>query len=422
MDFLKRHLFFILCAATAAAGVALAVTGLGAMPKVADELEKAKLVYDGLANLQSRPVGAAMIEAQQARIDEIKRDSELALNTAKELYGYQPLVEGILPDGDNERRIQFRTSYAAAMQALFASLRSGEPPTPVDVEAMAQRREMEVFRETQLGLDSDSAPAARDATGPIYTAAGVLTKAGALDSAEARASIVKALGIYCYANPLDVKPPAGPSLQLHSAMRDSAQVVTPALADVWWAQIQYWLQKDVVEAVNSVNDEAAEQAKQRGEDRWVGIMPVKEVVAVRIYDAYIIEDDEIYAGSSGGGYAAPVPCGTANTAFTKSTSSSSYDVLQFSLRLIMDQRDVLRFVDRLTKDKFHTLLRMSYDAVPANRSMIGKIYGSEPTVNVVMDFETILIPSVFLPLVPEEVCDEYDHLNCPERKTDEEGG
>ena len=89
--------------------------------------------------------------------------------------------------------------------------------------------------------------------------------------------------------------------------------------------------------------------------------------------------------------------------------------MQFSVKLIMDQRDIPRLIDRLSKNSFHTPLRVAYRAVAPNRKMVGKIYGAEPTVNVVIDFETIMLGEVFRRLMPDEVC-EYYEIRCPERE------
>jgi hypothetical protein len=85
----------------------------------------------------------------------------------------------------------------------------------------------------------------------------------------------------------------------------------------------------------------------------------------------------------------------------------------------MDQRDIPRLVNRICKNRFHTLLRIAYEAVPPNRRMRGKIYGAEPTVNVVMDFETIMLGKVFRGLIPPEVCEFYE-IDCPETEAPEE--
>ena len=83
----------------------------------------------------------------------------------------------------------------------------------------------------------------------------------------------------------------------------------------------------------------------------------------------------------------------------------------------MDQRDILLLVDEITKNRFHTLLRISYEAVPVNHTMRGKIYGGDPTIQVVMLAET------YRPLMPDAVLEELE-LQRPagEEETDEDEG
>ena len=143
-------------------------------------------------------------------------------------------------------------------------------------------------------------------------------------------------------------------------------------------------------------------------------MPVKEVISIRLSDGYIPAMGDAFVGPRPGEYTEALPPGTPETVFTQSGQSDMYDVIQFAVKLIMDQRDIPQFIDRMSKDSLHTLLRVSYKAVPVNRAMMNKIYGSEPAVNVIMDFETIMLGEVFRPLMPPSVCEEYG-IPCPDR-------
>jgi len=75
-------------------------------------------------------------------------------------------------------------------------------------------------------------------------------------------------------------------------MIDLSAVDAPLLEEVWWAQVAYWIQKDVVEAIATVNEAAAEAARTRGEETWVGNMPVKDVISIRVSGEYISRDSE----------------------------------------------------------------------------------------------------------------------------------
>ncbi|MEK7755835.1 MAG: hypothetical protein AAB385_01335, partial [Planctomycetota bacterium] len=367
-----------------------------------------------------QPVNQRIIDAENQRIEAIQQDHAKVLERAKQLYRYEPLVADLFPGAAAEKRIEFRTKYAEAMRKLLESLHWGGPPTSADIEAMKDKIDNEKAAQRQFGGEPTATPSAAAASG-THTPAEVLTKLGAKNDQAARASIAAAQKIYCYAvNFFEDKPPDRvASLEFWPTMKDTGTVEAPETDDVWRAQVSYWIQKDVVEAIVAVNDEAGEAAKQAKEDQWVGIMPVKEIISIRVSD-YVPPTGELFSVSPPVGYIAALPPGSAESVFTGTASGDSYEVVQFTVKLIMDQRDIPLLVERLCNNSFLTLLRVSYKSVPVNKAMTGKVYGAEPTVLVVMDFESVMLGEVFRPLMPTEVCDKYDWIKCPERKADNE--
>ncbi len=407
MDALRQHLFLILCGVGCVGGIALGVTGWRAMPKVMAEMESAAAVYKSLDSLQSKPVNQSAIDAENERIAVIKEDFAGVLGRAKQLYSYEPLVGGVFPNGPPLTRIRFREKYAEAMPRLFASLKAGAPPSAAQIKAMQERRENERAAAALGGPDLQSGYSGGETS--LRSAADVLTAAGVREDPLARAAIANARSFYCYAvNFPDERPPLTvASLSFYDAMKEAGPVEAPAPVDAWRAQVEYWIQKDIVEAVVAVNEEAAEAAKSAGGEAWVGTMAVKEVISIRFSD-YVPREGELYAVAPVGGFTAALPPGTGASVFTGSTCNDSNEVIQYSVKLIMDQRDITRFVDLLCDNSFHTLVRAAYEAMPPNRDLRGKIYGSEPTVNVILDFETVMLGDVFRPLMPPEVCEQYE--------------
>ncbi len=416
MDFLRRHGFLLGCAAAAAAGVALIVTGLQAMPRVVQSMEQAKGLYSGLDSLQNNPVNLRSIQAEEERVARIVEDRDRVVARGVELHArHKPLVDKVFPESTDETRRQFRRQYGVAMQELVKLLRGGQPATPGEVETMRERITNELRRAEETG---------QAGTGPARTAAGVLTRAGARLDPKARADLAAAQRLYCYLQPFEVAETTSArpgvarpvsSLDFDPAMRETGTIDAPYPDECWRAQLNYWIQKDVVEAIAALNNEAAEAALERDEDRWVGMMPVKEVVSVRISRNYVPpRGDSLYAGAKPGEFTEALPPGTADSTFTGTGQSEHYEVLQFTLRLIMDQREISRLVEKLSTDSFHTLVRVAYKPVPVNRDMSGKIYGDGPTVNVVLDFETVMLGEYFRRWMPTEVC-ERDQIPCPPR-------
>lgn len=407
-------MFFIICGVVAASGLALGGLGLQGMPEVREEIKKVGRLYNELNSLSSSPVNLDRIEAEEKRIDKIKDDREKVFDKAKSLYGYSRLVESVFPDGENADRIRFRRAYTTAMDDLFNTLQSGSPATRVEIKNWNDTIEDERAEMAANGVDPD------EITEPEYTPAGVLTLSGAKRDATPRAHLAAAQRMRCYAvHFADEKPPArNSSLEFSDAMKGTGPGEDLYLEDVWWAQVGYWIQKDVIEAITAINDEAAAEASKAGIESSVSVMPVKDVISIRLSDGYIPRDGEEYFGDSPGGYAPARPVGTPETVFTHSGSTDWYEVVQFTIKLVMDQRDIPKLVDRLCKDRFHTLLRVAYEVVPPNRRMIGKIYGAEPVVNVVLDFETTMLGEVFRKWMPEETCEFYE-IDCPEPDDDD---
>jgi len=411
MDLIRRHMFTIICSIVAAGGVGLMFTGMQKMPSVVEEMKKVEGIHRSLTGM--KPVSKAMIDAEQQRIDVVKADREKVMTKAKELYGYEPLVEGALPTGDSLKRNEFRKAYRREMDALLKSLNYGGTASASGL-ATARDRIADEKAEWREQRKDGTVSAAIRLDGPTHNKAGVITETGVRQDAIARASIAAAQRIYCYGVHFDQhQPPAQvSSLDFRAAMKDADSVDAPDDWDVWHAQIGFWIQRDIIRAIATINNEAADAIKQQGRNAWVGNMPVKEVISIRLWEGLIPQDGKPYFGPRAGGFDEALPPGTPETVFTHTGQHKNYEVVQYSLKLIMQQRDMPKLIDRLSKNSFHTLLRVSYEHVAPNRTMQGKIYGTEPTVNVIMDFQTVLLEEVFRCLMPASVCEGYE-VPCP---------
>jgi len=403
MEMLRRNLFWIICGAVALTGIGLGVTALRAMPNVLREMENATGVYKSLDTLQSAPVNQRAIDAQRERITAIKEDYDQVLDRAKQLYNYEPLLPEVFPEGLPLKRIEFRTRYQAAMEELYGKLGCGSLPSQGDIAAMKDRRANEIASGMPAQLTDPRSPA------------GVLTAAGLRDDPTARAAIANALGFSCYCVAVkDEKPPDfHGTFQFNEAMKQTDSVVAPELFDVWMAQIGYWIQKDVVDAIVAVNEAAAQEARAAGLNPWVGTMAVKDVISIRLSTlGYVPPEGDLVVVAKPGDYTPGLPPGTGESVFTGTKSNQQYDVIQFTVKLVMDQRDIPRLVEKLSNNRFHTLVRAAYVAVLPNRELKGKIYGAEPAVNVVFDFETVMLGEVFRSMMPASVC-EFFQIPCP---------
>ncbi len=404
MEMLRNNLFFIICGVLGAAGIALGVVGSKGMPKVLADMKKVEGIYQSLNGLTSQPVNLDRIENEKRRAEMVLEDRQQILEKARTLYGYDPLVPDAFPDGVPLKLIEFRNKYHSKMEELFASLRSGETASTADIDQWRDKIENERAAQLEAGAE-------RGASGPLETPAGVLTPTGIRENAVARAHLAAAQRIQCYAIHWNSErlPDRVSTLEVHPDLRDSDAIQAPDVVSSWLAQVGYWIQKDVVDAIVALNHEVAEQAAQQSQPAWVGVMPVKEVISIRLSDGYVRETGGQTYGGPAEGFDASPPPGTPETVFTHTGSNASFEVVQFSVKLVMDQRDIPGFIQRLTRNRFHALLDVSYSApaVSFNKNFVGKIHGSEPVVMVVMNFETILLGDVFRPMMPPAVCEEF---------------
>jgi hypothetical protein len=413
MDLLRRNVFWIVCGVVTLAGIALGVTGLRAMPEVVKQMEASTSLHRSLQSMRSSPVNQEVITAEKRRVESIQADYNKVLERARELYNYEPLVKDAFPEGQPLQLMEFRRKYA---EAMAAKLNRGDVPTAAEVAAMKERRENELAEQKQAGGSGTAVPAAQ-----ARTAAGVLTELGVRDDANARASIAKALSFWTYVvNFNEERPPDRmASLQFRDQMKESGSVEAPPPFDVWMAQVHYWIQKDIVDAIVKVNEIAEKEAKEAGQPVWVGTMAVKDLISVRL-SSYVPPEGDLVVVAQPGDYSPGMPPGTGETVFTGTKSGPDFDVIQFTVKAVMDQRDIPLLVEKICNNRFHTLVRTAYTAVPPNRELKGKVYGSEPAVNVVLDFETVMLGDVFRPIMPQEVCDFFE-ITCPPREEPAEG-
>lgn len=397
---LKRNVFNIVCVVVSVGSIVLGVMGMGAMSKVTDELNSVSTLHGKFSGAMRRPANNDIIEAEQKRVETIGRYYAAVMDRAKGLNRYEPMAppagETFFPEPSADGARSFPRIYADQFNPLLESLNAGVPPSVQDIDRIKdemeeERRAAESFGEDEAGGSGQESSSKEKE--PEHKS-GLITEEAARNSPPARAAIRRARGIFCYANhdsfdknrrALQVWPPPPP---LH----------------MWKAQLSLWVQQDVVASIARINRTAADAWRSENQRAWVGNLPVKDLVSIRVSD-YLPAS----GGRQGGGVlgdAAAYPPGTGGAVFTQNSSTDDYEVVQFSLKLVIDVRDLPLIIDEICKDKFHTLLNISYaydrDSLES-LSMSGKIYGAEPTVKVVMDFETIFFGDTYRRMMPDTI-------------------
>jgi hypothetical protein len=392
LDFVKRYLFEILCGLGAAVGIALSLVGMGGMSAVTDEMNQAKMVKDQLHSLAVRPDPTNMkaVKQAQARIDEIRSTYKQVMDFVRQRNEYKPLIPDVFPDARNPKiRTDFQRAYREEVSGWLSLLKAGGVPSADAIVQERDRMEAEISGGELRGIPRKSG-SEEDKDKPL----------AAENDARVRAAIRNAKELYCYAD----SDAFSVSYVSNRAGGPMYKEEPASLEDLWHAQLEVWVQRNVIGAIRAINDDAAEQIQARDGDNhpWVGNLPIKELVSLQT-STYYVTEGESSTGRTSGSAGRLYPPGNAAGVFTGNKSNPLFDPMQFTIQLIVDSRDIPQIISGLCAGNFHTPLRVSYQAVPANLSMQGKIYGDEPVVKLVVDFETVFFSELYLPLMPDKI-------------------
>ncbi|NOT01616.1 MAG: hypothetical protein HOP29_13420 [Phycisphaerales bacterium] len=402
MGFLKRNVFYIICGLVAGGSVALGVLGMTSMGKVAERMESIRTLHGQFASPSKKPANTEVIQAQQKRVETIQGQFAELMEKAKSLNSYEPMKapegEQFFPTATDNGRRQFAEIYGEKFDEMLERLRSGVPPTPEVVKAVEEemREEQQIAR--GFGDDKEKAgetkPKEKEKEEPAERPSGLITDAAARKSAATRASIRRAREIYCYASP-----------ETFQVVQEVFEGLSPRPNDMWRAQLTLWIQQDVVNGLARVNESAADELRARDETAWVGVLPVKDVLSIRVSE-YVPSSATVSPSREVTDDDPVEPYGSADVVFTKTKSTDLYEVVQFAVKLVVDSRDLPRIIDEICRDRFHTLLGVQYEyerSAFENLRMEGKIYGSEPVVKLVLDFETVFFGDPYRCMMPESV-------------------
>lgn len=414
MELLRRHLFFIICGLVAIAGIVLGAFGITKMSEVHTGMQEAVTLHDRLRTHMRNPVNKKGIDAEQQRINAITKYHEGVIQLADQYAVHPQLVENFFPRPDPYAKLPFSGEYRKALDALHARLKAGTIPTEHEIEdeAARMREEKTVDTDATFGVDVQEARRSGELLTPAEeepeptNPSGLITDEQAGKDAYVRASISKAKRIYCYATlPSD---PEGFSFHIIDDVYNMTGF--PPTDKVFWdAQLSLWAQQDVTDALARVNEQAAERLKAEGRSPWVGNLPVKDLISLRVSDYVRGEETQDSPNELVPAHTvAPirVASAAATPSFTGNVSNDEYELIHFTLEAVVDARDLPLVITEICNNKFTTLFRVQYEVEPPNLRMEGKIYGGEPVVRASMEFETLFFSKLYLPIMPDVVLAE----------------
>jgi len=389
IELLKRNGVEIACGAGAVLGIALIFLGLGRMGDVQTELEGAHRVKNDIAGIgRGEIINRRAVEQSAKLIADVQSGFQRVMTYVRERNAYPPLVPDAFPGGTSKdigNAMAFRNAFGRLRDAWLAELKAGTEPSAAEIAAEKDRMTAQ-----QTPADSRQVGARRDEEEKKVDT-GLTPEQGA--------AIKNAQEIYCYATidsfqVSDVSRPGGPM----------DEGPPPTLQEMWYAQLETWVQQSVVSAIAAINAQAAAELEKEGVAPWVGNLPIKDLRSLQTTRYYVKEGlDQVRDATGQSSKDRVFPSGTPAEVFTERQSNELYELMQFSLQIVVDARHLPAVVANLGAHRFHVPLRVQYETIPPNPSMTGKIYGDAPVVLLTADFETVFFSDIYLPLMPEQV-------------------
>lgn len=454
LDFLKANWISLAAGVVAVTAIVFAVLFM-MDDSVIVKMDDIKRKGSQIAALSSSPKNQAWIDAEKARTARYDQMYEDTLQVAEEYNRREPLLAEVFPNPtQSAKRYEFREDYARQIQRLPNEMDAGYLPTLREIQD-AQSMLTEIRRrQQQAGAVPDSpfgTPTGDGATGggegrfgggapgggrfgggppggtrfgggapgggrfgggaPGGTRFGgggggtTGTPAGGNDvslasegEAQLRAAVRKARSIRMYATSDRSEPSVyiSPIIDMQDA---------PPARDLWYAQVGLWIQGDIAAAIKKTNDDAA-GALPADTEANVTNMPVKRLVATQI-EGYVLSTGTVLpfgvaSGEAGRGGGTGAITGAAS--FTGRRSDEQFDVVRFAIVVVMDERDLLKLVDNMTKVNFYQLINVSFETVPPDAVREdGFFYGPEPLIQATLTFEAYMARRVYKPMMPKDV-------------------
>ncbi|MGE0480478.1 MAG: hypothetical protein AB7Q17_08395 [Phycisphaerae bacterium] len=416
MQFVKTHLISLACGVLALAFLGVAAVGM-MRSQVQEAMNKRVQSAGEIQSLASKPQNEETIAAEKRRGELFQQEFEKTLEEANRINRRQPLMGGVFPKpASDATKFEFRDAYIAALRKLPPRLVAGDLPSAAEVaeeqQNVADLLQLEAESKAAAGEGDDKPAAAPAAPAPLAPPSAILSPAGmgvrgvgggarsggyspgmmtgiptSLEgepkyNATYRAYVSKARSIRVYAN--------------EASFHISPIVEGPAAPDVesmWAAQVSYWVQQDIVEAIAKLNAAAAE--KLGDADVYVEHVPVKRIDRLRVLGYVTKEGFLPFPAMNDAGQSTEV-----RQSFTGRTSDEQFDVVRLTLTVVVDQRDLLKLIDQIGKQNFYHCTHVDYSTVAPEP---GYMYGTAPVVRATLDFEGYLARKAYTELMPPDV-------------------
>jgi len=396
MEIIKKNLLSIICGAVALVAVAASFYPLGNYKaSMQTTLAQRATVYSSLESLRTKgrnkpvldtdnnnaePLGRypnqEIIDQATQKKKEFEAQADKILKEAVTMNKHDVLVQNVFPaPASSAYLFNFREVYRDAIeQRIAAILKSCTLPTQKDVETATAKLKAEKFTApggaNQTALDS------------------AFTLASANLGAEIQLQFAKEH--LCYMDPLTALP-------VNAKVKDA--VSAPAIGDVWYAQLGYWIYEDVAKAIAATNAGATN----------IMDAPVKHVLKIQLGSTLNPLPYILPPGSTG------AIEGDANAAVPKATEVSPtgrvcnplYDVVAFQVQVNIEAAKLPWLLKELENKHFisvHCVNITSVDSIA--QQLLGYYYGEKPIAQVTLDCEEIMFRDWSHKLMPPSVASD----------------
>lgn len=440
--FIKTHLISLACGLATLVFVIIGVLGM-VNRSVVTQMEKRANVRGQLTTLRAQAKNEAVIEAEAEKGRRFQDQFARTQEVARQINAREPLLPGVFPrlsGGGLAIAYNFREAYRKAFDQLArGKLHGGDLPDEQAIADAAEeireiaarkREEQEESGKTLAGgprpgpaggggprppqppppprggsemvvmgdmppmIATDRPGGPRGGQVPVGYGGPPVAPGDPETDPRARANVLAARRARCYVSTdpqrhsFHVSPIADPDKE-------------PQLEEMWYAQVGLWIQQDVVNAIAEMNEAAA---RKLPEDRAnVENLPVKRLQGVRVL-GYVtpkgtipFEMDPTTRGIQAAGEVKPT--------FTGRSGTDQYDVVRFTVVVVVEQRELLRFIDALVRQNFYLLVEMRQQVIgpDAPDYQDGYLYGAAPVVRAELQFEGYLARNVYEKMFPVEV-------------------
>lgn len=420
MTFVKNNLVTLISGLLIIGLSVFAVLGMTS-DSVQKEMKTLAQKYGPLKSLKGSAKNQAVVDAAAQRSEAMKQEVERAKEALASVNGRDVLLENVFPGPTSEtRRFDYKEAYAKEFAKWLRMLNASPLPNELELqqaqsdidEIIARMKEQERENAPETGAIGENPRGNRpklpdtepDKDDPRFNKA-------------IRAQTAKAAEIRMY---LEFNSPRQQSVFHISPILTTD--AAPQIEEMWFAQVGLWIQRDVINAIKAVNDAAAKQLDSETPDT-VQAMPIKRLDSINI-SGYVLpnggmlpfpklstESTGISKGFDPQPGGNPMGGDQGPATLTGRTSNDTTDVVRVELSLVMDQRDMLKFIDEMSRQNLYVCIDCDYRDVEPSEYEKGYYYGTEPLVRAQMVFETYFIRSLYDTLMPPSVREMFGNQN-----------